>query len=289
MTGNLYVVATPLGNLGDLSVRAIDTLRSVALICAEDTRHSRRLCEQFGIPTPLVSLHDFNERERLEGLLARLTAGEDLALISDAGTPLISDPGYRLVRAARQARIPVYAIPGPSALTAALSVAGIPTDRFVFEGFLPAQAPARRAHLATLAGETRTLVFYESPHRLSACLTDMVDVFGAEREAAVVREITKRFEEGRLETLGSLREWAAGGVRGECVVVVSGAVQGRARDEEALRVLTLLLGELPLRQAVSLASHITGVSRKGLYAQALTLKGAVQTPEPHGSEESDEI
>ncbi|MDA8389815.1 MAG: 16S rRNA (cytidine(1402)-2'-O)-methyltransferase [Gammaproteobacteria bacterium] len=284
MTGSLYVVATPLGNLGDMSARAIDTLRAVALICAEDTRHSHRLCAQFGIDTPLVSLHDFNERERLDGLLARLVEGENLALISDAGTPLISDPGYRLVRAARQAGVAVYAIPGPSALTAALSVAGIPTDRFVFEGFLPAQAAARRAHLATLAGETRTLVFYESPHRLSVCLADMVDVFGADREAAVIREITKRFEEGRLETLGSLHDWAAQGVRGECVIVVGGAPQGRGRDEEALRVLTLLLRELPLRQAVSLASHITGVSRKGLYAQALSLKDRGEAPAPPDGE-----
>ena len=273
MTGSLYVVATPLGNLGDMSPRAVEILRSVTVICAEDTRHSGRLCAQFGINKPLVSLHDFNERERLSGLLGRLTAGEDLAVISDAGTPLISDPGYRLVREARKAGIPVYAVPGASALTAALSVAGLPTDRFVFEGFLPAQAGPRRAYLATLAAETRTLVFYESPHRLAACLDDMVAAFGADREAAVVREISKRFEEGRLETLESLQQWAAAGVRGECVIVVRGALESERHGDGGLPILTVLLKELPLRQAVSLASQITGVSRKTLYAQALTLKG----------------
>ncbi len=276
MSGSLYVVATPLGNLGDMAPRAVETLKSVALICAEDTRHSRKLCAQFGIATPLVSLHDFNERERQDDLLARLAAGADLALISDAGTPLISDPGYRLVRAVRRAGMPVYAVAGPSALTAALSVAGLPTDRFVFEGFLPAQAAARRAHLGTLAGETRTLVFYESPHRLAASLADMAAVLGVEREAAVVREITKRFEEGRLETLGSLSAWAAAGVRGECVIMVAGVPPSSGIGEEAVRVLTVLLGELPLRQAASLASEITGVSRKALYAHALSLKGGEQ-------------
>ncbi len=272
MMPGLYVVATPLGNLQDLSPRAREVLQSVAVIAAEDTRHSQVLCRQWDIRTPLVSVHDHNERDRLAGLLARLGAGEAMALISDAGTPLISDPGYLLVRGARAAGVPVYAVAGPSAVVAALSVAGIPCDRFVFEGFPPAQTAARRAYFDALASEPRTLVFYESPHRLAASLGDLSAAFGEQREAALVRELTKRFEEGRLGTLGALaahaREQAP---RGECVLVVRGAppISG---DGEAERVLALLIGAMPLRQAVDLTVAITGASRKAIYARALELK-----------------
>ncbi len=273
MTPGLYVVATPLGNLQDLSPRALETLRSVALIAAEDTRHSQTLCRQWDIRTPLVSLHDHNERDRLEGLVERLRGGGAVALISDAGTPLISDPGYLLVRAARGAAVPVYAVAGPSAVVAALSVAGIPCDRFVFEGFPPAQGAARRAYFETLAAEPRTLVFYESPHRLAASLADLSDIFGPEREGALLRELTKRFEEGVLGTLGDL----AGRVReaapkGECVLVVRGAPTV-ADEGEGERVLTILLNQLPVRQAVDLTVEITGAARKPLYARALVVKG----------------
>ena len=275
MTGALYVVATPLGNLGDLSPRALDVLRSVAVIAAEDTRHSHILCQHGGIHTPLISLHDYNERSRLGPLIERLQGGDSLAVISDAGTPLISDPGYLLVRAARQAGIPVYAVAGPSAVIAALSVAGIPCDRFVFEGFPPAQSSARRTFFAALAHETRTLVFYESPHRLGASLADLAEAFGGEREATLIRELTKRFEEGILSTLADLsHRLSTRPVKGECVLVVRGAELAH-REDDSERVLKILLAAVPLRQAVDLTVLITGVPRKPLYARALALKGGV--------------
>jgi len=274
MTGSLYIVATPLGNLGDLSPRAVSVLQTVALIAAEDTRHSQILCQHFDIRTPLLSLHDHNERARWEGLVARMQAGESIAVISDAGTPLISDPGYLLVRGARSAGLSVYAVAGPSAAIAALSVSGIPCDRFAFEGFPPAQASARRTLFEELARESRTLVFYESPHRIAAMVADLRDMFGSDREVALIREITKRFEEGMLMTLGELAARLGDHpVKGECVLVVRGA-EVRELPNEGLRVLTILLKNLPLSQAVDLASHITGVSRKPLYAQALAWKDA---------------
>jgi len=274
MQGALYVVATPLGNLGDLSPRAVDVLRSAAVIAAEDTRHSQILCQHWGIHTPLISLHDYNERARLTSLIGRLQGGESLAIISDAGTPLISDPGYLLVRAARQADIPVYAVAGPSAVTAALSVAGIPCDRFAFEGFPPAQSTARRTFFAALAHEQRTLVFYESPHRLEACLADLTAAFGGEREATLIRELTKRFEEGILSTLADLsHRLNEHPVKGECVLVVRGAELVR-RDDDSERILNILLAAVPLRHAVDLTVAITGSPRKPLYARALALKAS---------------
>ncbi|MER3546183.1 MAG: 16S rRNA (cytidine(1402)-2'-O)-methyltransferase, partial [Rhodanobacteraceae bacterium] len=190
----LWIVATPIGNLEDLSPRAQRVLHAVKLIAAEDTRHSKPLLGHFGIGTPLTALHEHNECEAVASLLVRLRAGEDIALISDAGTPLISDPGYRLVRAAREAGIPVSAVPGPCAAIAALAIAGLPSDRFTFEGFLPAKAPARRARLRELAHEPRTLVLYESPHRILECCEDLRDIFGAQREARLLRELTKLHE-----------------------------------------------------------------------------------------------
>ncbi len=272
--GVLYVVATPIGNRGDISPRALSVLGAVDKVLAEDTRHSGALLRTLGIATPLLSLHEHNEQLQVEPLLARLRGGADLALISDAGTPLISDPGYRIVRAARQAGIQVVPIPGPCALIAALSVAGLPTDRFVFEGFLPAKAAARRAHLLALAGETRTLVFYESSHRIEESLADLAECLGAEREAVIARELTKTFEQVQSGSLAELNIWLsedANRQRGEFVLLIAGtvAVMDTELDAEAQRVLKLLLVELPVKRAAALAAEITGARKNALYQYAL--------------------
>lgn len=275
--GTLYVVATPIGNLLDLSPRARETLGTVALVAAEDTRHSAALLRHFGIATPLVSVHEHNERDRCAQLTGELQAGRSLALISDAGTPLVSDPGFHLVRAAQAAGAAVVAVPGPSSLIAALSIAGLPTDRFVFEGFLPAKPAARRARLAALADETRTLAFFESSHRIAESLADMAAVFGGGREAAVARELTKRYESVRRTTLDVQAAHYAGTEeerRGEFVVLVQGAeapAADAAPDAEAERVLRLLLAELPVGRAAALAAQITGARKNALYARALEL------------------
>ncbi len=273
--GTLYVVATPIGNLDDISARALAILRDVALIAAEDTRHSARLMQHFGISTPLAACHEHNEREQGGRFLARLQAGEDVALISDAGTPLISDPGFHLVRQARAAGMAVVPVPGACALIAGLSAAGLPSDRFIFEGFLPAKAAARRARLEQVKEEPRTLIFYEAPHRILECVEDMHVVFGDERQAVLARELTKTFETIKGLPLVELREWIAADSnqqRGECVVLVAGwqAPEGEeAVSAEALRVLDLLLGELPLKRAAALAAEITGVRKNLLYQVAL--------------------
>ncbi|MEZ5582432.1 MAG: 16S rRNA (cytidine(1402)-2'-O)-methyltransferase [Candidatus Competibacteraceae bacterium] len=228
--GVLYVVATPIGNLGDISARALQVLREVAWIAAEDTRHSKRLLHHFGIHTPLVSLHDHNEQARIPQLLADLQAGKAIALIADAGTPLISDPGFPLLRQIRVQGLKATPIPGPSSLTAALSVAGLPTDRFAFEGFLPAKPQARRNYLSTLLREPRTLVFFESSHRIQATLTDMRAVFGTKRQAVLARELTKQFEQVHHGTLDILCDWLDGDThrcRGEFVIVMEGATIDR--------------------------------------------------------------
>ncbi|MBB4818779.1 16S rRNA (cytidine1402-2'-O)-methyltransferase [Pseudomonas alcaligenes] len=277
--GKLYVVATPIGNLDDISTRALRVLRDVALIAAEDTRHSVRLLQHFGISTPLAACHDHNEREEGGRFLARLQAGEDVALISDAGTPLISDPGYHLVRQVRAAGITVVPVPGPSALIAALSAAGLPSDRFIFEGFLPAKAVGRRSRLERVKEEPRTLIFYEAPHRLLECLEDMVTVFGEDRPAVLARELTKTFETLKGSPLSALRDWVAADSnqqRGECVLLVAGWQEPEGEDAisgEALRVLDLLLGELPLKRAAALAAEITGVRKNLLYQAALERQG----------------
>ena len=265
----LYVVATPIGNLADLSPRAQEVLRSVAAICAEDTRRSGQLLSHFGIQQPLVALHEHNEEALSQRLVARLQAGESLALVSDAGTPLVSDPGFRLVRAARAAGIKVSPIPGACAAIAALSVAGLPSDRFTFEGFLPAKGSGRRERLQGLAGETRTLVFYESSHRIAESLADMVAAFGPERPAVLARELTKLFEtvlDGDLASLLRQVEADENQRKGEFVVMV----QGAANDEEAQlaqgrRLYAKLSEHLPPSTAAKLAAELTGAPRKALY------------------------
>lgn len=273
--GSLYVVATPIGNLDDMSVRALKVLREVALIAAEDTRHSSRLMQHFGISTPLAACHEHNERDEGSRFITRLLAGDDVALISDAGTPLISDPGYHLVRQARAAGVPVVPVPGACALIAALSAAGLPSDRFIFEGFLPAKSVGRRARLEAVKEEPRTLIFYEAPHRILECLQDMEVVFGAERPALLAREITKTFETLKGLPLGELRAFVesdSNQQRGECVVLVAGWTPPEDEDvigAEARRVLDLLLEEMPLKRAAALAAEITGVRKNLLYQVAL--------------------
>lgn len=267
--GSLWVVATPIGHRDDISARAIQTLRSVAVIAAEDTRHSRPLLQHHGIDTPLVALHEHNEREVVEALVRRLLGGESVALISDAGTPLISDPGFRLVRAARAAGVRGLPVPGACAAIAALSVAGLPSDRFVFEGFLPPKPAARRSRLQELAGEGRTLIFYESSHRIADSLADMRDVFGATREAVLARELTKLFETVLGEPLAELAARVATDPdqqRGECVVLVAGrGEETDARLAEGQRVFAILREELPPAKAAKLAAAISGAPRKLLY------------------------
>lgn len=282
-SGVLYVVATPLGNLEDISPRALSVLRGATVIAAEDTRHSGQLLRHFGISTPLLSLHEHNEMQRSALLLQRLQRGEAVALISDAGTPLIADPGFVLVRAARHGGIRVVPIPGPCALIAALSVAGLPADRFAFEGFLPAKAAARTQRLEELQGETRTLVFYETPHRILGCLTAMSTVFGGQRAAVLARELTKLFETIRAGTLAELCTWLQADPqqrRGEFVVVVRGAepIPVDELGPEATRTLRLLLAELPLKRAVTLAAELTGRRRNTLYALAIALQEDQSAP-----------
>ncbi len=274
-TGTLYVVATPIGNLDDISARALKILGAVKLIAAEDTRHSVRLLQHFGIQTPLAPCHEHNERDEGSRFIARLLAGDDVALVSDAGTPLISDPGYHLVRQARAAGITVVPVPGACALIAALSAAGLPSDRFMFEGFLPAKAVGRRARLEQVKEEPRTLIFYEAPHRILECLQDMQAVFGDERPAVLARELTKTFETLKGLPLAELRAFVesdSNQQRGECVVLVAGwsaPEDDQAVSTQALRVLDLLLAEMPLKRAAALAADITGVRKNLLYQAAL--------------------
>lgn len=274
--GALHVVATPIGNLDDLGARAREVLATADLIAAEDTRHTGRMLKRLGIDARLLSLHEHNEAGRIPGLIERLRDGSTVALVSDAGTPLVSDPGYQLVSAALAEGIRVVPIPGPSALLTALAASGQPTDRFVFEGFLPAKAQARRKRLQALRDESRTLILYESSHHVEATLADLVDIFGSERSATFARELTKAFETVRRDTLGVLREWVAGDPdqrRGEIVLVIAGASEAAtaAGALELDRVLELLLAELPPARAAAVAARLTGVSRREVYARAMEM------------------
>ncbi|MCC4597683.1 16S rRNA (cytidine(1402)-2'-O)-methyltransferase [Xanthomonas campestris pv. phormiicola] len=267
--GTLHVVATPIGNLADLTPRAQEVLRAVAAICAEDTRRSGQLLAHFGIDRPLVALHEHNEDALAQRIVARLLGGESLALVSDAGTPLVSDPGYRLVRAAREAGVRVSPVPGACAAIAALSVAGLPSDRFSFEGFLPAKASGRRERLARLAGEPRTLVFYESAHRIVESLADCRAAFGDARPAVLARELTKLFEtvlDGSLAALQAQVEADDNQRKGEFVLIVQGAGDDAdAQLAEGRRVYATLSAHLPPSTAAKLAAEITGAPRKALY------------------------
>ena len=272
LTGKLYIVATPIGNLDDLSRRAITVLSEVALIAAEDTRHSAHLLDHYGIGTRRISLHEHNEAARTRMLLDRLNDGESIALISDAGTPLISDPGYRLASAARAAGIEVSPVPGSCALVAAISVSGIDTERFCFEGFLPSSRSRRRERLRELATESRTLVFYESPHRVVKCLTDLGEVFGSERLATVCRELTKRFETVHHDSLGALLEWIQqdpNQQKGEFVLVIEGAsAEHKDCDPAWVAAVKELCAYMPPKEAARIISAATGASRQQLYRLA---------------------
>ncbi len=260
-----------------MTFRAIDVLKKAHFIVAEDTRHCKVLLSHYSVQTPVLSLHEHNEKAKTESLIQRLLKGSSLALISDAGTPLISDPGYHLVQEARTAGVTVIPIPGPCAAITALSASGLPTDRFVFEGFLPIKAVARQKHLEKLAQEHRTLVFYEAPHRIREVLKDMNSIFGAERKAVIAREMTKLFETIHGALLGELLTWVEADLnqqRGEIVLMVEGAptLEQGSDNQSAEKVLEILLQELPVNQAVKLACELTGEKRNKLYKQALEKK-----------------
>jgi 16S rRNA (cytidine1402-2'-O)-methyltransferase len=268
----LYVVATPIGNLGDMVPRAIEVLQSVDLIAAEDTRHSKRLMQYFNISTHMVAYHDHTGSTQVEFLIDKMLGGQSIALISDAGTPLISDPGYRIVDAALSAGLKVVPIPGACAAISALSAAGLPSDRFVFEGFLSAKQQARQKQLQGLAEETRTLIFYEAPHRLLVCLQDVVSVFGAERIVVMARELTKTYETIRRAPAAELAAWVesdSNQQRGECVLIIHGAEKTTDDSGDGRRVFDILATELPLKQAASLAAKISGAKKNQLYQYGL--------------------
>jgi 16S rRNA (cytidine1402-2'-O)-methyltransferase len=275
--GRLAVISTPIGNLGDLSPRARDELAAAELVAAEDTRRTGQLLTTLGLSRPLVSLHEHNESERIGELLGKLRLGARIALVSDAGTPLLSDPGFELVRRASEEGVAVVAVPGPSAITAALSIAGLPTERFTFEGFLPARLAERRARIAELKHETRTLVFFEAPHRIAESLEDLAAGFGADRRVAVARELTKVFEtvyRGTLAQLAAQARSDANFSRGEITVVVQGAARSEEADASQARLdatLNVLLAELAPSKAAALAARLTGARRNDAYARALEL------------------
>ena len=279
-SGVLYIVATPLGNLGDISQRAITTLQHVDLIAAEDTRHSKKLLVHLGIDKPMIAFHEHNERDRAGEILNQLQAGRQIALISDAGTPLISDPGYHLVRQVHEAGIRVVPIPGPSAVITALCASGLATDHFSFEGFLPAKAVAREKTLDELVRETRTMVFYESPHRLLDTLKSMLQVFGPARRMTLARELTKTFETIRQDTIANLLSWVEGNPeqqKGESVLIVEGAQAQASRrvEVDGDKLLLILLSYMSVKDAAHHAAQLTGQSKNELYQRALAIKQGV--------------
>lgn len=276
--GTLYIVATPIGNLEDLSPRAQRILSAVDLILAEDTRHSARLLRTFDIRTRTLAFHENNEERMTGRIISRLAAGSSVALIADAGTPLISDPGFKLVRQAHAQNIPVSPVPGPAALIAALSAAGVAPGKFLFEGFAPARAEARRKRMAALAGAAHTLVFYEAPHRIKAFLADAATIFGPGREASIARELTKKFETIRNGTLGGLIDWMESDPdqgKGEFVVVIAGAGDEHADSAELTALLKVLLKSLSLKQAVQIATELSRAGRNEIYDLAVSLQDKV--------------
>ncbi len=272
--GKLYIVATPIGNLGDMVPRAVEVLQMVDVIAAEDTRHSARLLQHFGISNTLLAYHDHSHEQRLQKLLDTLTSGQSVALISDAGTPLISDPGYQLVHAARKLGIVVVPIPGACALIAALSVSGLPSNRFIFEGFLPPKSSARQRLFTGLQKEQRTIIFYESPHRLLDSLNDFIAIFGGDRHIVVARELTKTYEtvlSGSLSEINEQIKEDRNQQKGEFVLMLQGAEAevNTGVDEDVERLMNILLDELSVKQASSIASKITGIKKRELYQWAL--------------------
>ncbi len=275
MSGTLFVVATPIGNLEDLTPRASQTLAEVDLVAAEDTRHTRRLLITIGAKPALMALHDHNEEQAVHGLIATLKDGKDVALVSDAGTPLVSDPGFRLVRAAHEHGIVVVPIPGASAVTAALSAAGLPTDRFCFEGFAPSKRAARRQWLQDLVGEERTIVMYESVHRIADCLADLVDIFGAGRKAFIGRELTKMHEQCVQETLGELKRMVDVGdivSKGEFAIVITGAEPSTESSLDVDSLLVELAAHLSAKDSARVAAKLSGHKKNDLYQRLLQLK-----------------
>jgi 16S rRNA (cytidine1402-2'-O)-methyltransferase len=274
--GSLYIVATPIGNTDDITERARQVLAAVDAIAAEDTRDSRRLLQHLGIDTPLFALHEHNETQQAEAVIRRLQEGESIALVSDAGTPLISDPGYPLVHQARLAGVRVVPVPGASSVLAALSCSGLPTDRFVFEGFLPAKAGVRQKRLSELASDSRTHIFFEAPHRISDCLQDLQTVFGADRQAVLARELTKTYETflaGTVSELLAQVQADSNQQRGEMVLVLAGNTRATGMDAAAEKIFFTLLEELPLKQASQLAARITGIGKNVFYQAGLDKAG----------------
>ena len=274
-TGTLYIVATPIGNLSDITAHAIDCLKSVAIIACEDTRTSGKLLNHFNIPTKTWAYHDHNAEVQTPKLIEILQSGQSIALISDAGTPLISDPGFRLVRACHQAGIKVSPVVGASAAIAALSVAGLPSDKFYFYGFLPAKTTGRQSELAKIKDLTATLIFYEAPHRIVECIDDMITVLGDNRQVTFCREITKTFETIYPSTLGELKQFVASDTnqqKGEMVLVVAGANDSVNDEGKHDALLKRLLQDLSVKKAAQLASDITGTKKNALYERALILK-----------------
>jgi 16S rRNA (cytidine1402-2'-O)-methyltransferase len=276
MTGILYIVASPIGCLQDISARAIAVLRSVSLIACEDTRHSRILLQHYGIVTPMTAYHSHNEDTAIQSLLDPLQNGKSIALLSDAGTPLVHDPGLLLVQRARSLDIPVVPIPGPCAIITALSAAGLPAAQFIFEGFLPNKSSARKKVLEKIQSESRTVVFYEAPHRIKESLEDMIEILGGEREAVLARELTKMHETFLSGTLSALLDRLItdpNQQKGEFVVLIAGKAESPQTDEGSFdQVLTVLLAELPLKQAVDLTAKLTGISKNKVYTRALLIK-----------------
>ncbi len=268
----LYIVATPIGNLGDISERAIEILKQVDLIAAEDTRHSKTLLERFGIKTKICAYHEHNEEKVTQQLIQQILGGESIALISDAGTPLINDPGYKLVVAAHDNNIQVVPIPGPSAIITALSASGLPTNKFIFEGYLPAKSEARKTRLNELKNESRTLVFYEAPHRIVESVKIMQEIFGAERRVTIARELTKQFEQIVRDNFSEINEKLESEeikIKGEFVVIVEGTQEVSASDEEVLRINQILSEKLPPKDAAGLTAKITGKKKNEIYQLAL--------------------